>query len=84
MKLKKGFVTYESSDGQILTAAQGFRGMARSNATAAFIIDCLKQETTEGAIVDRMVQKYDAPRAVIEGDVKRQIELLRGIGALDE
>lgn len=88
MKLKAGFITYTTGGEQILTAAGGeaarFRGMARSNATAAFIIECLKQETTPEEITDRMFARYNAPRDVLYQDVLRELELLRSIGALDE
>ena len=70
MKLKNGFVTRELADEQIMVSANGdFSGMVRSNKTAAFIVDCLLEETTEDAIVKKMLEKYDAPRDVIEEDV---------------
>ena len=61
-----------------------FVGMVRSNATAAFIVDCLKEDTTRDAIVDAMCAKYDAPRSVIAEGVDDVIGKLRSIGALDE
>ncbi|MBR3423552.1 MAG: PqqD family protein, partial [Clostridia bacterium] len=64
--------------------AESFRGIVRSNKTAAFIIDCLKEETTEEAIVNAMCEKYDAPRERISADVKNVLEKLRSIGALTE
>lgn len=88
MKICEGFITYTTGDEQIMvaagTAAERFRGMVRSNATAAFIIDCLREETTLDALVDQVEAKYDAPRTVIEGDVRRILDVLRQIGALDE
>ena len=84
MKLKKEFVTHETGGEQIMISAGGsFSGLVRSNETAAFIVNMLKDETTEEAIVDAMASKYDAPRDVIAADVKRVIETLRGIGAID-
>lgn len=84
MKLKNGFVTHNTGGKQILVSANGeFNGLAKSNATAAFIIDCLKEETTEEIIVDSMLALYDAPRDVIERDVKRVIDTLRSINALE-
>lgn len=47
MKLKDTFVTQEMDGEQVMVEADGgFAGMVRSNATAAFIIDQLKTETT--------------------------------------
>ena len=85
MKLKANFITQEMDGEQIMVAAGGgFAGMVRSNATAAFIVDCLKNETTLEAILDAMEQKYDAPREVMAADVDMVIGNLRKIGALDE
>ena len=62
MKLKDTFVTQEMDGEQVMVeAGGGFAGMVRSNATAAFIIDQLKTETTKEAILDAMCKKYDAP-----------------------
>lgn len=84
MKLKKGFVTHNSNGEQILVAADGsFNGIAKSNKTAAFIVDCLKEETTKEEIIDKMVQVYDAPRETIEKDVTKIIEQLNAIGAIE-
>lgn len=62
----------------------GFAGLVRSNKTAAFIVDCLKSETTMEAIVDAMSRKYDAPKDVLDRDVEGILAKLRSIGALDE
>lgn len=85
MKLKENFITQEMDGEQIMVAAGGgFAGMVRSNATAAFIVDCLKTDTTKEAILDAMEKKYDAPRKVMADDVDMVIGNLRKIGALDE
>ena len=86
MKLKPDFISQEIDDVQFLVpvGAESFRGIVRSNKTAAFIIDCLKEETTEEAIVNAMCEKYDAPRERISADVKNVLEKLRSIGALTE
>ena len=85
MKLKENFITQEMDGEQIMVAAGGgFAGMVRSNATAAFIVDCLKTGTTKEAILDSMEKKYDAPRKVMADDVDMVITNLRRIGALDE
>lgn len=85
MKLKENFITQEMDGEQIMVAAGGgFAGMVRSNATAAFIVDCLKTDTTREAILDAMEKKYDAPRQVMADDVDMVIGNLRKIGALDE
>lgn len=85
MKLKENFITQEMDGEQIMVATGGaFAGMVRSNATAAFIVNYLKAETTKEAILDAMEKKYDAPRKVMSADVDMVIGNLRKIGALDE
>ncbi len=86
MKLKENFITQNIEDTQFLLAVgeTSFSGIVRSNKTAAFIVDCLKEETTEEQIVDAMCKKYDAPRETIAADVASIVEKLRGIGALNE
>ena len=84
MKLKKNFITQEIDGEQIMVATGGaFAGMVRSNATAAFIVDCLKTDTTKEAILDAMCGKYDASREVMAADVDKVIANLTRIGALD-
>ena len=86
MKLKSNFITYEI-DGNPLTVPAGgssWNGLIRSNKTAGFIVECLKEETSEEAIVEKMVEKYDAPRARIPADVAKILTKLRSVGALEE
>ena len=85
MKLKKEFITHTSGDEQLMISAGGnFNGMVRSNKTAAFIIDLLKEDTTKEKIVDKMLEVYDAEREVIAADVDKVIDALLSIGAIDE
>ena len=86
MKLKDGFVTHEMGGEQIMvaTGAANFSGLVRSNATAAFIVECLKVDTTREAVIDTMLKRYDAPESVIAADVDMVLTKLRSIGALDE
>lgn len=84
MRLKPEFVTYELDGDQFMVSAVGgFGAMLRSNETAAFIVDCLAEETTEQAIVEAMVARYDAPPEQIAADVHRVIAQLQEIGVLE-
>ncbi len=86
MKLRSDFITQDIDDTQFLVpvGAEAFSGIVRSNKTAAFIVDCLKEETTEEAIVDKMCAKYDADRNTITADLAEVIKTLRGINALED
>ena len=85
MKLKDTYITRDSDGEQILLdTSSSFAGLIRSNKTAAFIVECLKEETTQEKIVEAMFEKYDAPNDVLAKDVSDVIEKLRKVGALDE
>ena len=86
MKLKPDFISQDVDDVRFLVpvGAESFRGIVKSNKTAAFIVDLLAEETTEEAIVDAMCEKYDAPREQISRDVQGFLDSLRSIGALEE
>lgn len=68
----------------VATGDVKFSGLVRSNQTAAFIVNCLKSETTPEKIVDAIAAEYDAPRDVIAADVNMVLAKLRSIGAIDE
>ena len=86
MKLKDSFITYSTGQEQILVSAgtNVFHGMVRSNKTAGFIIECLKEFTTREALIAKLAEKYDASVDVLERDVDKVLKVLREIGALDE
>lgn len=85
MKLKDTYITHDSDGEQILLdTSSSFAGLIRNNKTAAFIVECLKEETTQEKIVEAMFEKYDAPKEVLAKDVLDVIDKLRKVGALDE
>ena len=86
MKLKSDFITQEIDDTQFLVpvGAESFQGIVRSNRTAAFIVDCLREETTEEAIVDAMLARYAVDRETVTADVREILDQLRSINALEE
>lgn len=86
MKLKHDFIIQDIEETQFLVpvGAESFQGIVRNNQTAAFIVDCLREETTEEAIVDAMLDRYAVDRETVTADVKEILEKLRGINALKE
>ena len=84
MKLKKEFITHEI-DGQQVMVGVGtdFKGIIRSNPTAAFIVNCLKKETSEQEIVQAMLMKYDAEEEQVKKDVHNILEKLKEFNVLD-
>ncbi|MCI6581628.1 MAG: PqqD family protein [Oscillospiraceae bacterium] len=85
MKLKESFITHKNKDDYMMIDASGkFAGIIHSNATAAFIIECLKTETTEDEILEKMLTKYDADKNIMADNVREIIDKLRKIEAVDE
>ena len=86
MKLKKEYISYPLEGNTILvgTGNAEFKGMAKANPTAAFVLNCLSKDISEEELISRMLEKYDADRDVIEKDVTAILNKLRTIGALEE
>ena len=87
MKMTDGFITYYTTEKEqvmVSTDKNGFHGMVRSNKTAAFIIDCLKEDCTKTELINKLAEKFDAPLESLTQDVDRVLTVLRKIGALDE
>ena len=86
MKLRDGFITH-NTDGKHMMVSSGnndFNGLIYNNDTAAFIVECLKTEISKEEIVSKMLEKYDAKQDIISADVEKILNILRGIGAIDE
>ena len=74
-----------SNGEQILVDVSGqFSGLIRNNGSAAYIVDCLKSETTVEEIVNKMNEEYDASKEVLEKAVNDVIAKLKSAGAIDE
>ncbi|MEE1264570.1 PqqD family protein [Ruminococcus sp.] len=86
MKLKSEMLTHFMDGSQVMVSTDKdvFSGIVTSNKTAAFIVGCLKKETTPEAIKQAMFDKYDAPMEVISNDVDDVISKLRSIGVIEE
>lgn len=86
MKLKEGFITHETVGEHIMVTAgnTAFNGMVRSNSTAGFIVECLKDDVSKEEIIEKMLEKYDASAEQITKDVEKVLEQLRHIGAIHD
>jgi hypothetical protein len=86
MKLNSGFLAHDDGDNKLLvsTGATKFLGLVRSTSSAGFIIECLEQEITEDEIVTKMRRKWDVSDEIARRDVRKIVEQLRSIGAIDE
>lgn len=88
MRLNKEFLITKIGGESILVpvgaAAESFHGIVKLNETAAFIVEQLKQETTQGQIANAICAQYEVERAAAEGHVNTLLKQLRDIGAVEE
>ena len=89
MKLKSEYVVYDSMAGEKISVATGkemdnFNGLLRANETAGLILEYLQEETTEEAIVAKLLDRYDATEEDVKAGVAQVLETLRKIKALEE
>ncbi len=85
MKLNSGFLSHDDGEQKLLvsTGATKFSGLVRSNPTAGFIIECLENDTTEDEIVAKMLKKWEVSEDIARRDVRKIVDQLKGIGAID-
>ena len=87
MKLDPRFLTHVTKGEHYLIAMGDvkFKGIVKNNKTAAFIVECLKQDVTEEAIVNKLMEGFSvADPEIVRRDVGNVIEKLRSIGAIVE
>lgn len=85
MKLKDCYITHQNKDDYMMLDASGsFAGLIHSNATTAFIADCLRTETTRDEVIRKCLAKYEASEDDIAESVDMVISKFRSIGAIEE
>lgn len=85
MKLNKDFILHisEGETKLVPTGKANFSGIVRGNKTLGAVLELLAEDTTEAEIVAAMKERFDAPEDVIARDVKKALEGLSKIGAID-
>jgi hypothetical protein len=86
MRLNKDFIYRKVGSDSVLVpvGSSSFSGMVKGNATTGELIECLKEDMTEEQMIERLLEKYDAPREIIAADVANVLNKLRQIGAIEE
>lgn len=89
MKIKEGFILRDVADKTFVVAvgelSKTFNGIITLNETGKFIWKLLESETTEEEIVEKLLLECeDAERTVVEKDVSKFIEQLKGDKILEE
>lgn len=86
MRIKSEFIPQEI-DGTLFLVplgGQSFNGILKSNKSAAFILEHLKNNTDIDTLVDSVVSQYDVDRSVVHDDIINIIDVLRSVDALEE
>ena len=86
MKLKKEFIVHNTEKESLLVPVGGaaFSGLVRGNRTFGAILEGLRKETDEAALLASLCARFDAPEERIAADLSKALAALREVGALDE
>lgn len=87
MKRNSKFLTHKTKGEHYMISTNDakFKGIVKNNETAAYIIECLKEDATEEVIVDKIMAEYEGvDRSTVERDVANVISKLRSIGAIED
>ena len=86
MKLRNEFLIHKNDNETLLVPAGSaeFSGIVKGNNTFGEILSLLKDDTSESQIIKSMCERYEAPEEVISQDVRKILDSLRSINALDE
>ncbi len=86
MRLKYNFVVQQVDEDFVAVAvgedAAEFGGLIRMNKTGAFLFEQLKSDKSRKELLTSMVEKYDAPEAVLAGNLDGFLERLEKEGVL--
>ncbi len=88
MKLREHFAIREHGGKKYAVAsgdaANYFNGMLELNDTAAFMLELLKEETSESLMADAVMKKFNAERTEVLQDVNIFVRQLRSANLLEE
>lgn len=88
MKIKEGFLLHEVA-GNCIVVPVGkteldFGGMLTLNPVGAFVWRALETDTTEEAVIKKVVEAYAIDEATAQHDVHVYLEKLRSAGLLED
>lgn len=80
MKIKKGFILREVAGTTLVVAtgalSKSFLGVIKLNETGKVIWHLLEEGASEQDVIDKLASEYDAPKELIEQDVRAFISKL--------
>lgn len=87
MKIKNGYVLREVAGSHVVLpvgeATIDFNGMASLNETGAFLFERMKEETTEDALVQALLETYEIDEATAKQDVETFVSKIREAGIVE-
>ena len=88
MRLNPEFVSQQIGDSTVLVpigeAGKQFHGIVQLNSTAAFIVNCLKQDIDEEQIKAALAAEYEGSDEQFTSSIQDPLDKLRECGALAE
>ena len=88
MRLSGKYIIHRTEEEMVLvpTGDAAFSGMVRGNGTFGDVLELLKDGADEQEIIAALKKTYDAGAEAdaVESDVRRALDELRSIGALEE
>ena len=86
VRLRENFILCNTGDRQVLVDVTGkFPGLIRMNETGAFIVECMKKETTKEEIAGEIFEKYDqVSLEQADAEIEKVIAALKKADALAE
>lgn len=85
MKLKSTFLVNKISGETVAVPLEGsFHGVVRANASAGFILECLKNETSFEEVLEKLLAEYDVSREKAAADLEKIIAGLKELDALED
>lgn len=87
MRLKKGFIIHKTEEEYIVVATEEackyFNGIVRLNSIGGEIVEFLKNEISKKEIVDKLFNKYDVKKDILEKDVEEILTKLKSAGIIE-
>lgn len=92
MRINNGYVVKEIAGKYVIIPAGqnvvDYKNMLHINDTAAFVLDCMKENTDKETILNKMIDKYEAQtdedRAILKNDLDEFIAAAIEYGAVTE
>lgn len=88
MKIVEGFMLHKVMDELLLVptgaAARAFNGLITLNETGAFLFQCLREETTEEALTQKLLTEFEVSPELAAEDVRQFVDQMRQLNILQE